>query len=119
MVSVLSLTPCTGFLSISKSISHFPGLPSVTYKNYYVALGRDYKGLLTPMRHEAVHRVVYTSETRQGIRHVAAKISCFKMDRVHFLVLLCEEAENEEYEVRNKRKRFWVHVALLKIILLL
>ena len=39
-------------------------------------------------------------------RRVATKVSCFKMDRVVSLALLCEEAENEEYEVRNKRKRF-------------
>ena len=31
------------------------------------------------------------------------------MDWVVSLALLCDEAENEEYEVRNKRKRFWVH----------
>ena len=30
------------------------------------------------------------------------------MNLVVSLALLCEEAENEEYEVRNKRKRFWV-----------
>ena len=52
-------------------------------------------------------------------RRLAAKVSCFKMNRVVSLVLLCEEAENEEYGVRNKWKRFWVHVALLKIVLLL
>ena len=40
------------------------------------------------------------------VRRVAAKVSCFKMYRVVSLALLCEEAENEEYEVRNKRKRF-------------
>ena len=39
-------------------------------------------------------------------RRFAAKVSCFKMDRVVSLALLCEEAGNEEYEVRNKRKRF-------------
>ena len=76
------------------------------------------------MRRVALRRVAYTSEIRQGMRHgaarrVAAKVSCFKMDRVVSLALLCEEAENEEYEVRNKRRRFWVHIALLKIILLL
>ena len=76
-----------------------------------------------------MRRVAYTSEIRQGMwhgaaqhaaaQHAAAKVSCFKMDRVVSLAFLCQEAENEEYEVRNKRKRFWVHVALLKIILLL
>ena len=39
-------------------------------------------------------------------RRVAAKVSCFKMDWVVSLALSYEEAENEEYEVRNKRKRF-------------
>ena len=58
------------------------------------------------MRHDAARRVV-------------AKLSCFKMDRVISLALLCEEAENEVYDIRNKRKRFWVHVALFKIVLLL
>ena len=60
------------------------------------------------MQCDAVRRVANTSEIRQGmVRHgVAAKVSCFKMDRVVFLALSCEEAENEEYEVRNKRKRF-------------
>ena len=76
------------------------------------------------MRCNVAHHVTYTSEIRQGIRHgaarrVAAKVSCFKMDRVVSLALLCEEAENEEYEVRNKMKRFWVHVALFKIVLIL
>ena len=52
-------------------------------------------------------------------RRVAAKVRCFKLDRVVSLTFLCQEAENEEYEVRNKRKRFWVHVALLKIVLVL
>ena len=57
------------------------------------------------MRH-----VADTSEIHQGVAwHVAAKFSCFKMDRVVSFGLLCEEAENEEYEVRNKRKIFWVH----------
>ena len=74
------------------------------------------------MRRVAARRVADTSEIRQGMRHgaarrVAAKVSCFKMDRVVSLALLCEEVENEEYELRNKRKRFWVHVALLKIVL--
>ena len=41
-----------------------------------------------------------------AMRRVAAKFSCFKMDRVVSLASLCEEAENEEYEVRNKRKNF-------------
>ena len=57
------------------------------------------KGRLTPMRRVAARRVAYTSEIRQGMRHdaarrVAAKVSCFKMDRVVSLALLCEEAEN-------------------------
>ena len=61
-----------------------------------------------------MHRIVDTSEICQGRRHgaarrTAAKVSCFKMDQVVSLAVLCEEAENEEYEVRNKRKRFWVH----------
>ena len=51
------------------------------------------------MRRDAARRVAYTSEIRQGMRHVAArrveaKVSCFKMDRVVSLALLCEEAEN-------------------------
>ena len=76
------------------------------------------------MRCDAARHVAYTSEIRQGMRHgvvqhAMAKVSCFKMDRVVSLALLCEEAANEEYEVRNKRKRFWVHVALLKIVLVL
>ena len=76
------------------------------------------------MRHVALHHVANTWEIRQGMWHgvarrIAAKVSCFKMDRVVYLALLCEEAENEEYEVQNKRKRFWVHVALLKIVLIL
>ena len=62
----------------------------------------------------AVRLVADTSEIRQGMRlgaarRVEAKVSCFKIDRVVSLVLLREEAENEEYEVRNKRKRFWVY----------
>ena len=77
------------------------------------------EGRLTPVRRDAAHRIAYTSEIRQGMRRIAAKVSCFKMDRVVSLALLCEEAENEEYEVRNKRKRFWVHVAFLKIVLVL
>ena len=58
------------------------------------------------MRRDAARRVANTSEIRQGMRRGAAKVSCFKMDRVVSLALLCEEAENEEYEVRNKGKRF-------------
>ena len=43
----------------------------------------------------AVRRVADTSEIRRGMRHgaarrVAAKVSCFKMDRVVSLALLCE-----------------------------
>ena len=58
-----------------------------------------------------MRRVADRSEIRQDMRHgaarcVAAKVSCFKMDRVVSLTLLCKEAENEEYEVRNKWKRF-------------
>ena len=73
----------------------------------------DCKGRLKPMQSGAVRRVADTSGIRQGMRHgaersLAAKVSCFKMDRVVSLALLCEEAENEEYEVRNKRKRFSV-----------
>ena len=62
----------------------------------------------------AVRRVANKSEIRQSMQHgtarrVASKVSCFKMGRVVSLALLCEEAENEEYEVRSKRKRFWAH----------
>ena len=76
------------------------------------------------MRRDAARRVADTSEIHQGMRHdaarrVAAEVSCFKMDRVVSLAILCEEAENVEYEVRNKRKRFWVHEELLKFVLLL
>ena len=65
------------------------------------------------MLYGAVRRVVDTSEILQGMWHgaawlVVAKVSCFKMDRVVSLALWCEEAEIEDYEVRNKRKRFWV-----------
>ena len=72
----------------------------------------------------ALRRVVFTSEIHQGMQRsaawrVAAKVSCFKMDRVVSLALLCEEAENEVYDVRNKRERFWVHIALFKIVLIL
>ena len=60
---------------------------------------------------DAARRVADTSEIRQAMRHgsarrVTAKVSCFKMDRVVSLALLCEEAEIEEYEVRNKGKDF-------------
>ena len=53
-----------------------------------------------------MRRVADTSEIRQGMRHgaarrIAAKGSGFKMDPVVSLALLCEEAKNEEYEVRN------------------
>ena len=46
-----------------------------------------------------MRRVAFTSEIRQGMRRgaarrVAAKVSCFKMDRVVSLALLYEEAEN-------------------------
>ena len=72
------------------------------------------KGQLTPMQCGAMHRIADTSEIRQGMQHdvtqhIATEVSCFKLDWVVSLALLCEEAENEEYEVRNKRKRFWVH----------
>ena len=58
------------------------------------------------MRWGAVRCVADTSKIRQGMRHgsarrVAAKVSCSKKDRVVSLALLCEEAENEEYEDRN------------------
>ena len=61
------------------------------------------------MRRDAARRVSDTSEIRQGMRHgatrrVTAKVRCFKMERVVSLALLCEEAENEEYEVRKKEK---------------
>ena len=43
----------------------------------------------------ASRRIAFTSEIRQGMRRVALRqVSCFKMDRVVSLALLCEEAEN-------------------------
>ena len=44
-------------------------------------------------------RVADTSEIRQGMRHgvarrVVAEVSCFNMDRIVSLALLCEEADN-------------------------
>ena len=64
------------------------------------------KGRLTPMRRIALRTHRKFIRTCSVARHVAANVSCFKMDRVVSLALLCEESENEEYEVRNKRKRF-------------
>ena len=71
------------------------------------------------MQCDAARCIADTLEIPQGMRCITAKVSRFKMDQIVSLALLCEEAEYEEYEVRNKRKQFWVHVALLKIVLLL
>ena len=74
-----------------------------------MAYNEHRKGRLTPMRRVAARRVaarrvasrcVHIGNSsghaaRRGAgRCVAAKVSCFKMDRVVSLALLCEEAEN-------------------------
>ena len=64
----------------------------------YLAIS-SHPSFLRPAHTYAAHRVADTSEIRQGMRHdaarrVAAKVSCYKMDRVVSLALLCEEAEN-------------------------
>ena len=51
------------------------------------------------MHRVVARRIADTLEICQGMRHdaahrVAAKVSCFKMDRVVSLALLYEEAEN-------------------------
>ena len=71
------------------------------------------------MRRVALRSLHIGNSSGHAARCVVAKVGCFKMDRVVSLALLCEEAENEEYEVRNKRKKFWVHVALFNIVLIL
>ena len=52
---------------------------------YYNACTFLSEGRLTPMRRVA---------SGHAAQHVAAKVSCFKMDQVVSLALLCEEAEN-------------------------
>ena len=54
------------------------------------------------MRCDAARRVADTSEIRQGMRQGAArneKVSCFKMDRVVSLALLCEVLYVRIFEV--------------------
>ena len=58
---------------------------------YYAS---DCKGRLTPMRRVASRCVHIGNSSGHAARRVAAKVSCFKMDRVVSLALLCDEAEN-------------------------
>ena len=51
-------------------------------------------GLLRPAHTYASRRVHIGNSSGHAAQRVAAKVSCFKMDRVVSLALLCEEAEN-------------------------